>query len=221
MSGVDWGDVATWCATGVAVASAVVSVWWPWHNRPQANWFAAKFEKDKVEPALRVHGLLPFNPSNGRGMPDMLLETLNDGDGAAFNVTASMEGGECLIVEGHEIDGDDHAYMERPSLTMVDPGGRFLLAVWCDEPDVNLLVHWTRQPTRLDKRVYHRIGLVGRCEEQPVAPIPEPDPDFHPRLWWYRLTHWRIADSRPVRWICRLRGAASAVGNRKACRKER
>lgn len=215
MHGVDWGDAATWCATGVAVASAVISVWWPWHNRPQASWFAAKFEKDKVEPALRLHGLLPFGPSNGRGMPDMLLEMLNDGDGAAFNVTASMEGGECLIVEGHEIDEGNHAHMERPSLNMVAPGERFLLAVWCDEPDVNLLVHWTLQPTRLDKRVYHRIGLVGGCEAQPVAPIPEPDPDFHPWLWWYRLTHWRIAYSRPVRWIRRLAQAVrSSYGRR-------
>lgn len=166
----DWGDVATWCATGVAVVSAVISVWWPWHNRPQASWFAATFEKGKVEPALQLHGLLPFGPSNGRGMPDMLLEMLNDGDGAAFNVIASMEGGECLIVEGHEIDEDNHAHMERPSLNM-------------------------------------------------VAPIPEHDPDRHPWLWWYRLTHWRISDSRPVRCIRRLGQAVRASGSRRSDRR--
>lgn len=211
----DWGDAATWCATGVAVVSAVVSVWWPWHNRPQASWFAAMFKGDMLEQAFVLHGLLPFSPSNGRGMPDMLLEMLNDGDGAAFNVTTSMEGGECLIVEGHKVDVDDHAHVERPSLNMVEPGGRFLLSVWCDEPDANLLVHWTLQPTRLDKRVYCRIGLVGECEAQPVAPIPEPDHDSHPWLWWYRLTHWRISQSRPARFARRFLQAVRSSHNRK------
>lgn len=224
MHGVDWGDVATWCATGVAVVSAVISVWWPWHNRPQASWFAAMFKGDMgnmLEQAFVLHGLLPFNPSNGRGMPDMLLEMLNDGDGAAFNVTTSMEGGECLIVEGHEVDMDSHAHVERPSLNMVAPGERFLLAVWCDGPDVNLLVHWTLQPTRLDKRVYRRIGLVGYCEPQPTSPIPERNHDPHPRLWWYRLTHWRISRSWPVRRAHSFLGAVRAAGSRKSCHQDR
>lgn len=200
--GMDWGDVATWFAAVVAVVAAVISVWWPWHNRPHASWFFVCHSGNQLGSLIRTEGLAGWVTKNPRGMPDFLIEAFNDGDGSAFNVKVSGEGCDVAIVVPLMIDGCVQAYNEPPMVPVLNPGDRMLVGIWSHDGSVALLTHWLLQPTRLDKRVYYRTGLVGEHEAQPKQPIPEKSHTHHPWLWWYRLTHWRLSQSRLARLLC-------------------
>ncbi|MBF9690636.1 hypothetical protein [Bifidobacterium dentium] len=182
------GDWATWASAVIAVVSAVVSVWWPHRNRRQAGWFIV--DHDDVEQAMLTHGLASWRPHNGRVVPDRLFEVLNDGDGDGFNVSFTVDGGEATIVTVQD-DGIDHAVTELPNVHVVAPGEKVLVVVWIDSDVAALVIHWTLQPTRLDRRVYHRIGVRGKIDRQPWKPLPEPEHDRGMNLTLYRLTHFR------------------------------
>lgn len=182
------GDVATWFAAFVAVISAAITVWWPWINRPQASWFVIDY--NDVTSALLTNNLIQWNPHNGRGLPDKVFEILNDGDGAAFNVSITMEGGEAAIVTGRD-DGVNNVVIEIPNVHVVQAGGSFIVGVWLDSDTASILIHWTLQPTRKDRRVYHRVGIAGQIDRQPWKPLREPDYDRGANLMWYLLRHPR------------------------------
>lgn len=210
-SGIAWGDVATWVASAIALASAVIAVWWPHHNRPQAGWFAIDYAD--VPAGMYANGLSAWTPHNGRGMPDKLLRVLNDGDGAAFNVSFTVEGGDAATASAVD-DGVSVVVTEPPVVHVIRPGESVAVAVWMDADDVALLIHWTLQPTRLDRRVYHRIPIRGHIDRQPWKPLAEPEHDRGMNLTLYRLTHFhetRLAH-RLVKWG---RGLIAALSGRR------
>ncbi len=55
---IDW---SAWISTGSAVVSAVmagITVWWPWHNRPQADWTLLRYSTHPDTPlSATVPGL--------------------------------------------------------------------------------------------------------------------------------------------------------------------
>lgn len=137
-----------------------------------------------------MHGLESWTPHNGRGTPDRLFSVLNDGDGDGFNVSFTVDGGEAAIVTVQG-NGTNRATVEPPNVHVVAPGETVLVAVWVDSDDVALVIHWTLQPTRLDRRVYLRIRVQGKIDRQPWKPLPEPEHDRGMNLTLYRLTHFR------------------------------
>lgn len=187
-SSVAIGDWATWASAVVAVVSAFVSVWWPHRNRRQAGWFVVSY--DDVGTAMVSNGLVSWTPHNGRGDPDGLFSVLNDGDGDGFNVSFTVDGGEAVIVDVRD-DGVARVVEELPNVHVVAPGETVLVAVWVDSDVAALVIHWTLRPTRLDGRVYHRVGIRGRIDRQPWKPLPEPGHDRGMNLTLYRLTHFR------------------------------
>ena len=55
---IDW---SAWISAGSAVVSAImagITVWWPWHNRPQADWTLLKYSTHPDTPlSATVPGL--------------------------------------------------------------------------------------------------------------------------------------------------------------------
>mgnify|MGYP007073511063 CR=1 FL=1 len=199
----DLGDAATWVATGIAAFSAFVTVWWPLRNRPQASWFVQTF--DDGDAALVAHGLCGWTAHDRKEVPNRVIGLLNDGDGAAFNMSIETEGGAAYIVSVED-DGTNCIRRELPNVQIVNAGDSVLVAVYDDSPDTVVIdVHWVLQPTRLQKEVHRRIALKGEIEKQPRDPIPVKDTDPAPSLWRWRLAHSRMAQSarRLARKICR------------------
>lgn len=182
------GDTATWFAALVAVVSAAITVWWPWINRPQANWFIIDYADATA--ALTANNISSWKPHNGRGMPDRVFEILNNGDGAAFNVSVTVEGGEAAIVTGKN-DEVGTVVIELPNVHVVQAGGSFIVGAWLDSDTASVLIHWTLQPTRMNHRVYCRVCIAGQIDKQPWKPIREPDHDRGTNLTWYLLRHPR------------------------------
>lgn len=193
---VQWGDVATWVASAIALVSALVSVWWPLRNRPQAGWFLADYGGGNE--ALVAHGLAGWHAHDRKTGPDRVFMLLNDGDGSAFNMHVTVEGGAAYLLDSRD-DGTLHAVRELPTVHVVEAGSSVLMAVYEDDSDsVVLTIHWTLQPTRLYHAVYRRVALRGRIDPQPWKPIPE-DPDRGVNLTWYLLTHPDEPSSKAVR----------------------
>lgn len=197
--GINWGDVATWAAAFIALVSAFVTVWWPHRNRAQASWFVIDY--DDVDSGLHANGLSLWTPHNGRGTPDKLLRVLNDGDGPGFNVVFTVEEGEAAAASVDD-NGANTVVTELPTVHVIQPGESVPVAVWFDSDDAALVIHWTLQPTRLDKHVYHRIALRGKIDRQPWKPLAEPEHDRGCNLTLYRLAHFHETQlaHRLARW---------------------
>lgn len=92
------GDAATWFSAGVAVVSAIFTVWWPWHNRPQACFVSMPFDSfDAFAAALpEFRGL---DMLYTRGEPDYAVKLTNAGDCVAFDVSLSAIDCDVFIVE--------------------------------------------------------------------------------------------------------------------------
>lgn len=64
---IDW---SAWISTGSAVVSAVMAgipVWWPWHNRPQADWTLLRYSTHPDIPlSATVPGLDGWLKRRGR-----------------------------------------------------------------------------------------------------------------------------------------------------------
>ena len=191
----DASVVASWAGAFVSLLGVVVSVWWPWRNRPQADWFFSDYGGG--DDVLLVHGLADWSAHDRPGRPDRVVALLNDGDGAAFNVRVTVEGGGAYLLDADD-DGVARVVRELPTVHVVEAGRTVVMAVYEDDPDlVVLTVHWTLQPTRLRQAVYRRIALRGRIGNQPWKPIPE-DPDRGANLTWYLLTHPDEPSSKAV-----------------------
>ncbi|WP_152595788.1 hypothetical protein [Bifidobacterium mongoliense] len=190
-TGIQIGDVATWIAACVAFVSAVYSVWWPMRNKPEASWYIMK--TDGPSSPARLAGLFGWHTHDGKTDPDEVLILHNDGDGPAFNVDLDAIGADVRIIQQTENSQGQSIIMESPNIHLVQPGDTFRAVLWYEESDrTALCIHWTLQPTRLGKRVYHQMPLKGEFEDQPRRPIPEPR-DHAPNLTWYRISHSKMA----------------------------
>lgn len=91
---IDW---SAWISAGSAVVSAImagITVWWPWHNRPQADWTLLKYSTHPDTPlSATVPGLDGWLERRGEREPDFICGIYNSGDGAAYDV--EVEGGGC------------------------------------------------------------------------------------------------------------------------------
>lgn len=182
----DWGDVATWCATGVAVASAVISVWWPWHNRPQADWTFLRYENRPESPiADAVPGLFVWLEERGEPEPSFICELRNSGDGTAFEVEVRGNGCTAYFLRVHEDRG--HEVFLMPSLVAsIETSDRLYVIGFCDEgaKNISIRLSWTRQPTRLQRRVWREYRVAGSLPKQPRQPIREKRPRQVSMLRW-------------------------------------
>ncbi|WP_116689659.1 hypothetical protein [Gardnerella vaginalis] len=188
------GDAATWFSAGVAVVSAIFTVWWPWHNRPQACFVSMPFDSfDAFAAALpEFRGL---DMLYTRGEPDYAVKLTNAGDCVAFDVSLSAIDCDVFIVEPVEgvVDARGFRKILLPESLASISCGESVLVVAYRHKNVQrsgFRVRWMVRPVRCHKYVSQLIELEGKFDLQPYNPIPEKR-SYHPFVWFYRLTHWR------------------------------
>jgi hypothetical protein len=192
-NGIQIGDIATWIAACIAAISAIYSVWWPMRNKPEASWYIMKTDGE-ARPA-RLAGLLGWQTHDGKTDPDEVLIIHNDGDGPAFNVDIDAVGADVRIIQQTENSQNQSIIVEPSNIHLVRPGDTFRAILWYEGSSrTAICIHWTLQPTRLGKRVYHQIPLKGEFEDQPRRPIPE-SRNHVPSLTWYRISHSTMVSS--------------------------
>ncbi|EPI53514.1 hypothetical protein [Gardnerella pickettii] len=188
------GDAATWFSAGVAVVSAIFTVWWPWHNRPQACLVSMPFDSFDAFAAVlpEFRGLEMMYT---RGQPDYAVKLTNSGDCVAFDVSLSAIDCDVFIVEPVEgvVEGRGSRKILLPeSLASISCGESVLVVAYRHKnaQRSGFRVRWMARPVRCHKYVSQLIELEGKFDLQPYNPIPEKR-SYHPFVWFYRLTHWR------------------------------
>lgn len=155
---IDW---SAWISTGSAVVSAVmagITVWWPWHNRPQADWTLLRYSTHPDIPlSATVPGLDGWLKRRGEREPDFICGIYNSGDGAAYDVKVDSIGCKAYFLQITD-DGTNTKFLT-------------------PQPDRAGGVHGRASAARFQKRRrrYHRDtpDLDGAAD--PVASACEPD----------------------------------------------
>jgi len=157
----------------VSTLGAGIVLWVRWRDRPEADWHFSKFEVPDRQSFL---GYLLSQHDGVR--PDLKIECLNIGDGAAHAVSVTNKG--CKVALMVRDSADLRGFRTPVIEPRVLPGQGVGVLIWLEHPikrPVSLDVHWTRPPTR-----HHRTGSQGLLL---VAPTTEPTVP-----WWKRLVWW-------------------------------
>lgn len=186
------GDAATWFSAGVAVVSAIFTVWWPWHNRPQACLVSIPFDSFDAFAAV-VPEFRGLDMLYTRGEPDYAVKLTNSGDCIAFDVSLSAIDCDVFIVE--PVEGSENTRRSRkilfPSALPSISCGESVLVVAYRHKNAQrsgFRVRWMARPVRCHKYVSQLIELEGKFALQPYNPIPEKR-SYRPFVWFYKLSH--------------------------------
>ena len=90
----DGSVLAAWAGAAASLFGAGLTVWWPWHNRPQADWTLLEHSTNPELPiSSTVPGFSDWLESRDEAEPDSVCSVYNSGDGDAYDV--SIEGIGC------------------------------------------------------------------------------------------------------------------------------
>lgn len=198
----DGSVLAAWAGAAASLIGTGLTVWWPWHNRPQADWTLLEHATDSEEPiSTTVPGLSDWLSSLKKDEPDSICSLYNSGDGDAYEVTVDGIGCKAYFLLLRAI-GSSTEFTTPSSIAQFKAADRAYIIVRADEEAdvIAIRLHWTKQPTHLARRVFRSYTLHGSLPEQPRHPIPEPRRHF-PTLARYRFEHsklglWLFAPSR-------------------------
>lgn len=183
----------------LTIALTLFNIWGTVHNRAEADWiFLERKPNLGHSPIDTVPGLKDWLSLGNDQELEAVLSVINTGDGAGYDVSATGIGCIPLLVTTDEkLTGSNLAIPD--SLARILPAESFFILVFTQtekqKNDVIIDLHWTRQPTRLHKRVHTLFRFHGNNREFPVHPIPEKT-ERHPTLLRYRLEHLQ-----PAMWI--------------------
>jgi hypothetical protein len=162
----DWAVfwAATTAASTLATAIATSTVLWlNKRHRPEADWSA---ELSFMPTVVRQYNESEPNPLAGKG--EMRCRLYNVGDGLAFRVAARGSG--CLVDLRRFLAPSETFPTSVQKVPVLEPGDAAFINVWSDLGawgTAEVVIEWTRSPTRLRKRVSTRIPL------REIAPVPE------------------------------------------------
>lgn len=152
-----WAATTAAATVATAISTSTVLVLQR-RNRPEPDWaidgiaHRPDTREQRYETRLSVHGRL-----------------INAGDGSAFRVTVT--GVLCEPRMTSEPRGQMGGTTQLPFVAVVHPGDSVRMYAHCPEQDwdrAEVVISWTRSPTRLQKRVSTRIPL------REIAPLPGP-----------------------------------------------
>lgn len=202
----DGSVIASWAGALVSLAGVVVSVWWPWRNRPQADWTLLKHSTDPCIPlSATVPGLAGWLTCRGEKEPDFICGIYNSGDGAAYDVEVEGNGCTAYFLQITD-DGTNTKYLTPSKIAQVKSTDELLLLGFRsnDADVIAVRLIWTKQPTRLRRRVSLTYAIEGSIPEQPRYPVPEKRGHYPTMLrWWFehsRLGLWLHGKSRRWAW---------------------
>lgn len=202
----DGSVIASWAGALVSLAGVVVSVWWPWRNRPQADWTLLKHSTDPGIPlSATVPGLAGWLARRGEKEPDFICGIYNSGDGAAYDVEVEGNGCTAYFLQITD-DGTNTKYLTPSKIAQVKSTDELLLLGFRsnDADVIAVRLIWTKQPTRLRRRVSLTYAIEGSIPEQPRYPVPEKRGHYPTMLrWWFehsRLGLWLHGKSRRWAW---------------------
>lgn len=189
----DGSVIAAWAGAAASLIGAGLTVWWPWHNRPQADWTFVEHEADIGQPiSSTIPGFTDLLEEREETEPDFIISLYNSGDGDAYDV--KMTGIGC---EAHFLTFEDVG--KSRSIACTDVIAQFktsehvylIIRTENDAPLIAIRLHWTKQPTRLRSRVFQTYTVRGQYPDQPKQPIPEKKQHF-PSMLRYRFEHSRF-----------------------------
>ena len=211
---IDW---SAWISTGSAVVSAVmagITVWWPWHNRPQADWTLLRYSTHPDTPlSATVPGLDGWLKRRGEREPDFICGIYNSGDGAAYDVKVDSIGCKAYFLQITD-DGTNTKFLTPSQIAQVESTDELLLLGFRnDDADIIAIrLIWTAQPTRLRRRVSLTYAIEGSIPKQPRYPVPKKR-EHYPTLLRWRFEHSRVGlwlHSKSHRWAWRTLDAPPA-----------
>lgn len=185
--------IAAWVGAAASLIGAGLTVWWPWHNRPQADWTLLKHSTHPDFPiSATVPGLTGWLERREEKEPDLICSVYNSGDGDAYDV--QVEGIECeaYFLTVSEVAGDTE-FMTPSKIAQFKASDRLYMIAHFNEDAriISIHLHWTQQLTRMQRRVFRPFALKGDLPEQPRHPIREPK-RHHPSMLRYRFEHSRL-----------------------------
>lgn len=163
----DGSVIAAWVGAAASLIGAGLTVWWPWHNRPQADWTLLKHSTHPDFPiSATVPGLTGWLERREEKEPDLICSVYNSGDGDAYDV--QVEGIECeaYFLTVSEVAGDTE-FMTPSKIAQFKASDRLYMIAHFNEDAriISIHLHWTQQPTRMQRRVFRAFALKGDLPE--------------------------------------------------------
>ena len=189
----DGSVLAAWAGAAASLFGAGLTVWWPWHNRPQADWTLLEHSTNPELPiSSTVPGFSDWLESRDEAEPDSVCSVYNSGDGDAYDVSIEGIGCKAYFLLLRPI-GDNTEFMTPSSIAQFKAADRAYIIMHADEKAdvIAIRLHWTKQPTHLMRRVFRSYSIHGSLPEQPRHPIPETRRHL-PTLTRYRFEHSRL-----------------------------
>ena len=189
----DGSVLAAWAGAAPSLFGAGLTVWWPWHNRPQADWTLLEHSTNPELPiSSTVPGFSDWLESRDEAEPDSVCSVYNSGDGDAYDVSTEGIGCKAYFLLLRPI-GDNTEFMTPSSIAQFKAADRAYIIMHADEKAdvIAIRLHWTKQPTHLMRRVFRSYSIHGSLPEQPRHPIPETRRHL-PTLTRYRFEHSRL-----------------------------
>lgn len=182
----------------IAFISMCITLWKSWRHHPEADWNFLENKGSSMEAiVMSIGGLYNLLSYGQRNLPDDIYQLTNQGDGTAYAVKAEGINCTCVICEDNPLDGD--GTREISTVPQMPNGYHVQLLVWGPidrtQPQAIRLC-WTRQPTRLNHRVWILFPMTTGWPLQPSRPV---------RLRTRRQTVpnivYRIEHTRPALWL--------------------
>ena len=128
----DGSVLAAWAGAAASLFGAGLTVWWPWHNRPQADWTLLEHSTNPELPiSSTVPGFSDWLESRDEAEPDSVCSVYNSGDGDAYDVSIEGIGCKAYFLLLRPI-GDNTEFMTPSSIAQFKAADRAYIIMHAD-----------------------------------------------------------------------------------------